>query len=228
MRVVRRVRCWLSVAACLLAQADLLAHGAVSLDSGLRRRELLARWRQTMPQAAPISGQPRPISRLDGSGRPYRPWSRRGAAPVLLAEGLLEASQPSLQVLLLREQRVPRERVQVHLQGHALPGAAAQQAVFETFWSAVVARQGATPDEKARDRRQTETDRETPDLRRGRSGGQVARNIPLAQGWHPPRGRSRAVAWADRESTILSVPHKIDSGRVGRRSTPGLGWAKNI
>ena len=43
MRVVRRVRCWLSVAACLLAQADLLAHGAVSLDSGLRRRELLAR-----------------------------------------------------------------------------------------------------------------------------------------------------------------------------------------
>ena len=59
---------------------------------------------------------------------------------MLLAEGLLEASQPSLQVLLLREQRVPRERVQVHLQRHALPGAAAQQAVFETFWSAVVAR----------------------------------------------------------------------------------------
>ena len=33
-----------------------------------------------MPQAAPSSGQPRPISRLGRAGRPYRPWFRHSPA----------------------------------------------------------------------------------------------------------------------------------------------------
>eukprot|EP00964_Phaeocystis_antarctica_P127711 scaffold91415_cov31-Phaeocystis_antarctica.AAC.1 len=71
---------------------DLALRPQAQSTSKTRRRRLRPSWlsggvlqRQLMPQAAPSSGQPRPISRLGriNAGGPHRPCFRHGEQPLL-------------------------------------------------------------------------------------------------------------------------------------------------